>query len=442
MGIAFDSAVLAADPGPRAQVLAALDGALAAADPAAAVRRCLRRRGRALLLGGERLPLPPGRVLVLSLGKAAPAMAQAALEVLAGLEVSGVVVAPTASLPVGPLEVMAGGHPLPDAGSLLAGRRLLSLAAQAGEDDLLLVLVSGGGSALAEVPAPGLTLNDLVAVNRALLDGGIPIAEANTVRRHLSALKGGRLALAASPARLATLLVSDVVGSAPEAIAGGPTVPDPTTFADARAVIDGESAPVPRAVAAFLREGAAGRHPETAKGGSAFSGPVMVIADGAAAARGAAAAAAAVGIDPEVSSASVEGEARKIGGHLAEAARRLPPGRMLVSAGETTVTVRGAGRGGRNQEVALAAAAALAEDRGGALVASFATDGVDGPTDAAGAIGDAGTVERGRALGLDAAAALAENDSFPYLSATGDLLRCGPTGTNVGDLLIAYRPRR
>jgi glycerate 2-kinase len=442
VAVVFDPAVLAADPGPRAEVLAALAGALAAADPAAAVRRHLGRRGQGLLLGQRRVSPPRGRVIVLSVGKAAVAMADAAWKALGGLEVTGMVVAPAAARPVGPLEVVAGGHPLPDAGSLQAGRRLLMLAGQAGSDDLVLVLVSGGGSALAEVPAPGLTLEDLAAANRALLSSGAPITEINTVRRHLSALKGGRLAQAAAPARLATLLVSDVVGSAPETIAGGPTVPDRTTFADALAVVEGRGLTVPAPVANFLREGAAGRRPETPKGGAAFTGPVLVVADGTAAAWGATAAAASRGIEARVSSTTVEGEARLVGARLGEIARGLAPGRMLVSAGETTVTLAGPGRGGRNQEVALAAAVALAGDPGGALVTSFATDGVDGPTDAAGGIGDAGTVERGQARGLDAAAALAENDSLPYLSSTGDLLRCGPTGTNVGDVMIAYRPRR
>lgn len=443
MAVQFDPAVLAADPGPRSEVLAVLAGALAAADPAEAVRRHLRRLGGALALGRRRVSVPRGRVIVLSLGKAAAAMAEAALEALGGLEVTGVLAAPAATArQVGPLGAIAGGHPLPDAGSLRAGHRLLALADDAGENDLVLVLLSGGGSALAEVPAPGLTLEDLVAANRALLGSGAPISEVNTVRRHLSALKGGRLAEAAAPARLITLAISDVVGGAPEAIAGGPTVPDPTTYSDALAVVGRRRPALPDVIAGVLRDGAAGRRPDTPKGGAAFAGPVRVVADGAAAARGAQAAASSRGIDARVSSTAVEGEARIVGTRLGEAARVLLPGRMLISAGETTVTVGGSGRGGRNQEVALAAAIALAGDPRRALAASFATDGVDGPTDAAGGIGDSGTVQRGQARGLAAATALAENDSLPYLSATGDLLRCGPTGTNVGDIMIAYRPRR
>jgi glycerate 2-kinase len=442
MVTAFDPAVLRADPEPRADVLATLAGALAAVDPADAVRRNLRRRDRGLELAGKRVPLPPGRVLVLALGKAAVPMAGAALEALPRVEITGAVAAPGVEGRLGPLELLAGSHPVPDAGSLRAGRRLLDLAREAGSDDLVLVCISGGGSALAEVPAPGLTLDDLAETNRALLHSAVPITGVNTVRRHLSAFKGGRLAEAAAPARLITLALSDVVGSPREAIAGGPTVPDPTTYAAALAVLEEAGITVPPAVLALLREGAAGRRPETAKGGAAFAGPVLVVADGAAAARGAAAAAAARGITARVGSTCVEGEARLVGARLAAYAPGLAPGEMLVTAGETTVTPTGDGSGGRNQELALAAGMALAEDRSGALVVSFASDGVDGPTDAAGGIGDAGTVARGRARGLDAAAALQANDSYPYLAATGDLLRCGATGTNVGDVMLAYRPRR
>jgi len=442
VAVTFDPAVLAPDPGPRADVLAALSGALAAADPAAAVRRSLRRRGGRLWVAGAQMRLPRGRVVVLGLGKAAVAMAGAALEALDGLPVTGAIAAPAAADSVGPLQAIIGGHPSPDAGSLAAGRRLLELAGEAGADDLVLVLVSGGGSALAEVPSPGVALEDLVTVNEALLRSGAPITAVNTVRRHLSALKGGRLAQAAAPARLATLVVSDVVGSPLTAIAGGPTVPDPTTYADALSILERSRMNVPSAVLAVLREGADGRRPETPDSGPAFDGPVVVVTDGAAAARGAAEAAASRDISTRVCSTNVEGEARLVGTRLGEAARRLAPGEMEVHAGETTVTVAGQGTGGRNQEVALAAGMTLAGDPGRSLVASFATDGVDGPTDAAGGIGDAGTTGGGLDRGLDAAVCLAGNDSYRYLAAVGGLLRCGPTGTNVGDVMIAYRPRR
>lgn len=435
MAVAFDPAVLEPDPAPRADVLAALEGALAAADPRTAVARCLARVGRHLEVGGERLPLPKGRVVVLAFGKAGVPMAEAALEVLAGLRIAGLVVAPSLDGPVGPLEGRAGEHPLPGTGSLRAGRRLLALAREAGPDDLVLALVSGGGSALVEVPAPGLTLHDFQAVTRALLAAGAPITELNTVRRHLSSIKGGRLAEAAFPARLATLVLSDVVHSPLEAIAGGPTIPDPTTPADALGLLSARGISMP-AIEKVLRAA----RPRTEATRTICSGPVVIIADGRAAARGAARAARGRGVRAVVRRTAVEGEAAAAGRRLAVQSRALSPGEMAVFSGETTVTVTGPGRGGRNQELALAAGLELAGDAG-PLVASFATDGVDGPTDAAGGFGDGGTAARGRARGLDAAAALAANDSYTFLGATRDRLHCGPTGTNVGDVLIAYRPR-
>jgi glycerate 2-kinase len=437
---AFDQAVLAADPGPRGDVLAALSGAMTAIEPGAAVRRHLRRRRDGLELGGRRLPLPRGQVVILAFGKAAPAMAGAAVGVLAGIPLRGLVVAPGPPQPLPPLEWIPAGHPLPDAASERAGQLLLGLAGAAGAQDLVLVLISGGGSALAEVPAPGLTLEDVEGANRALLRSGVPIWQVNAVRKHLSALKGGWLARVALPARLATLALSDVVGADPATIASGPTVPDPTTFADALSVVESRRLRVSKAVLAALREGAAGRRPETPK--EASSSPFVVVADGAAAAGGAVAAARARGLTARLASASLEGEAGEVGSRLAAAAAALAAGEMAVFAGETTVTVTGGGRGGRNQEVALAAGIALETATGGPLVASFATDGVDGPTDAAGGIGDAGTAARGRRHGLDARSALAGHDSYPYLAACGDLLRCGATGTNTGDVMLAYRPRQ
>jgi glycerate 2-kinase len=437
---AFDQAVLAADPGPRGDVLAVLSGALAAIEPRAAVRRHLRRRRDGLALGSRRLPLPRGQVVILALGKAAPAMASAAVEVLAGIPLRGLVAAPGPPQPLPPLGWIPAGHPLPDAGSERAGRLLLDLAAGAGAEDLVLVLVSGGGSALAEVPAPGLTLEDLETANRALLRSGAPISQVNAVRKHLSALKGGWLARAAAPARLATLALSDVVGADPATIASGPTVPDPTTFADALSVVQSRRLRVPKPVLAALREGAAGRRPETPK--QVSPSPFVVVADGAAAAGGAVAAARARGLTPRLASTVLEGEAEAVGRQLAATAAALAIGEMAVYAGETTVTVTGGGRGGRNQEVALAAGIALETVAGGPLVASFGTDGVDGPTDAAGGIGDPGTAVRGRRHGLDARSALSGHDSYPYLAACSDLLCCGPTGTNTGDIMLAYRPRR
>ena len=328
------------------------------------------------------------------------------------------------------MKVLVGGHPLPDDGSLRAGRALLDLAESAGPDDLVLVLISGGGSALAEVPLPGVSLDDLQVVNLALLRSGAPITEVNTVRRHLSALKGGGLGAAAAPARLASLIVSDVVGSPLEAIAGGPTVPDPTSAEEAIRVLADRGIAPPPAVSRVLH--ASSQTPRRP------IGVASVIADGSIAAHAAAGAAADLGVAARVASTTLQGEARRVGAELAASARDLPPATMAIYAGETTVTVSGSGIGGRNQELALAAGIAL-DGYPDALVASFGTDGVDGPTDAAGGIGDSETIQRGVRLGFDARAALAENDSATYLGATGDQLRCGPTGTNVGDVVVVYR---
>lgn len=430
MPIRFDPAVSTNDPGPRGRLLHVLEAALEAVDPATAMARSLVRDGGNLRVGDREVAVPKGKVVLLALGKASVAMARAAVEVVDGLALTGVVVAPApAQLPG--LEVIVGSHPVPDERSLNAGRRLLDLADSAGPDDLVLALVSGGGSALAEVLVPGVGLDDLRAVTAALLRTGAPITELNTVRRHLSLLKGGGLAAAAVPARVVTLVVSDVVGNPLEVVAGGPTVADPTRPEDALRVIGDRSIDVPSAVAAALenRRAASGEHRE---------GIVAVIADGAVAARAAQAAAVRLGIIADVGSTTLEGIARQVGAELAASALRLEPGTMAVYAGETTVEVRGGGRGGRNQELALAAGIAL-EESPGMLVASVGTDGIDGPTAAAGGIGDLGTVARGVTRGLDARSALDGNDSATYLAAVGDQLRCGPTGTNVGDVMVAYR---
>jgi len=432
MAVRFDPEVLRNDPEHRRRVLEVLSAAVSAVDPVAAVGRHLERFGATLRVGEHEVPVPSGRIVVLAVGKAAVPMARSAVSRLDGLSICGAVAAPEAAEIPG-LEVMVGGHPLPDEGSLRAGRRLLELAHAAGPDDLVLVLISGGGSALAEYPLPGLELADLRAVSDALLRAGAPIAEINLVRRHLSALKGGRLAAAAAPARLAGLVVSDVIGSALEVIAGGPTVPDSTSAAEALDVLSARGVVPPGAVSDVLQHS-----PDDGIGIGAAGGMLSVIADGSMAARAACEEAKRLGLVATLGSTSVEGEAAEVGRTLAEDGRRLAPGVMLIHAGETTVTVSGRGRGGRNQELALAAGIAL-EGHPGILVAGFGTDGIDGPTPAAGGIGDAGTASRGWSAGRDARVALETNDSATFLEATGDQLRCGATGTNVGDLMVVYR---
>lgn len=435
----IDPAVLDNDPVRRPAVVGVLEAAVVAVDPERSVAGSLTVDGGALRIGEHRLPLPPDAVKLLGLGKGAAAMARGAATALAGHPVRGVIATPTPGpVPEG-VELIGGGHPTPTPGSVAAGRRLLEIAGGAAADDLVLVLISGGGSACAEVPAPGITIDDLAAVNRELLASGATIDEINAVRKHLSTLKGGRLAEAAHPARLVTLVLSDVVGNHLTAIASGPTVPDPSTYEDALAVVEQRGLVLPAAVMEHLERGGSGLVPDTPTSGTVFQSAVVeVVGDAAAAAEGARAAADRQGIAARVASTALVGEARVVGASLAAAGLRLEPPGMLIYAGETTVTIRGPGTGGRNQELALAAAMALAGNDS-VVVASLGTDGVDGPTPYAGAIADGATVARGRRAGLDAGAALADNDSSTFLEETGDLLVTGPTGTNVGDVVVVYR---
>jgi len=307
-------------------------------------------------------------------------------------------------------------------------------------------LLSGGGSALLPLPRDGLSLGDMAETTAILLRSGATIIEMNTVRRHLSAIAGGQLARAAAPAWVATLAISDVVGSPPDAIASGPTVPDPSTYADALAVLDryGVTARVPAAARHVLEQGRDGVIPETPKPGEAADGEaaVTIVADNLTAARAAADAARAAGFHTQLLTTYLEGEARQAGLVLAGIARQIaatgdpvPRPACVVCGGETTVTVTGDGRGGRNQELPLAAAASL-DGLPAVLLVGFATDGRDGPTDAAGAAVDGSTFARARRAGFDPVRSLRNNDAYPLLDAIGDLIRTGPTGTNVADLAL------
>jgi hydroxypyruvate reductase len=342
----------------------------------------------------------------------------------------------------------AGGHPTPNAGSEQAGRQALALAASVGADGLLLVLLSGGASAAMAVPAPGISLADKRRTTELLLAGGADIQALNIVRKHLSAVKGGWLA-ACTPGRCRALAISDVVGDDLSVIASGPTVADPTSFADAIAVLErvGGRAIYPDAVVNWLTRGAEGLVPETPKPGDErlARSNASVIGSRADAMQGAAREAAHRGYRVVVRDAPVVGDARQAAQayfSTLEAqfgrggpAQRLPRPVCIVSSGETTVTVAGGGRGGRNQEFALAALDRLAALAPAAL-ASVGTDGVDGPTDAAGAIVDDGSGERAARAGLSPASFLANNNAYEFFAAIDELLITGPTGTNVGDLQI------
>lgn len=387
-------------------------------------------------------PAPAGRLILLAAGKAGASMSAVAVaHYRDSVAIEGLAVTRHGyGEPVAGIEVVEAGHPVPDAAGLAATERALALARSAGPDDLVLVLLSGGGSANWVAPAAGLTLADKAAITRALLRSGAGIGEINALRKHLSRIKGGRLALAAAPARCLTLAISDVPGDDPGVIASGPTVPDPTTLADARAIVAARGIALPPAAAALLADPAS----ESPKPGDpAFArAEYRIVARPAEMIAAAARAAAAAGYEPVVLGADLEGEAREVAvAQGAEAVALRAAGRRaaLISGGELTVTIRGEGRGGPNQEFALALAIALAGAPGIAAVAGD-TDGTDGGTgaadDPAGAVIGPTTLARAKAAGLDPQAALAANDSTTFFAKLGDLLVPGPTRTNVNDCRI------
>lgn len=417
--------------------------ALAAVDPFLALPPHLRMVREIYRTGGF------DRLVVAGFGKAAVPMALAAEEMLGEAVSCGLVIVPhgakLARLP-GRIEVATAGHPHPDRDGVAASRRIVELARDANEKTLLLLLISGGGSALFTAPAQGITLEQKQETSRLLMEAGADILELNTVRKHLSKVKGGRLAALAHPARLFTLAISDVPGDRPDVIASGPAYPDPTSFGDALGVLErlGISEQVPAAVRERLRKGAAGALPETPKPGNpVFSSVTTVIAArNRDAAEAAARAARRKGVRARIMEGEVCGEARQAGQRLAETAlkerERLARGERLclISGGETTVRVVGNGKGGRNQELALAFAMAI-DGKPGITLLSAGTDGIDGPTDAAGGVVDGNTAAVAKAAGLDPCRFLADNDAYSLLDRCAALLRTGPTGTNVMDLQIA-----
>jgi hydroxypyruvate reductase len=461
----------------RQQAVGIMTAALNAVDPEQAVRRHVRREGRWLHVAERRYDLSGfERVFVVGGGKAGSPMAIAVAELLGDRLTAGVVNVKrgyTASVRLSAhdearwqvtfgshlssfgsfrlslppaLDIMEAGHPLPDAAGMAGARRIFGLLGGLTERDLVICLISGGGSALLPLPAPGITLDDLQALADVLLRSGATINEFNSVRKHCSQLKGGQLARRAAPATLVCLILSDVVGSPLDTIASGPTVPDPTTFADAYGVLERYAVleAVPTSVVAFLRRGMAGDVVETPKPGAACFQRVqnLIIGDNRMAAGAALAQARALGFQSQILTTYAEGEAREVAKvcvalakEMVDSGAPLAPPACLILGGETTVTVRGEGKGGRNQELALAAAMAL-DGWERVMIISLATDGTDGPTDAAGAVATGSTLSRAQALGLDAAAHLTNNDSYPFFAALGDLIFTGPTNTNVNDLIL------
>lgn len=410
---------------PRRLLDDAFQAALAAADPAQVL--------------APHLPQPPaGRTVVVGAGKAAAAMARALEGTWPG-PLDGLVVTRYGhGLPCERIEVVEASHPVPDAAGSHAARRILDLAEGVGPNDLLLCLISGGGSALLALPADGIELSDKQAVNKALLASGAAIGEMNCVRKHLSAIKGGRLAVAAHPATVVTLAISDVPDDDPATIASGPTVPDPTSFADARAILAKYGIEPPAAVRRHL-EAAAEETPKAGDprlAGSSF----RLIARPQDSLEAAAEVARAGGVTPLILGADIEGEAREVArvmAGIAKQARRFgqPAAApcLLLSGGETTVTLKSKeGRGGRNAEFLLALAVAL-EGLPGVHALACDTDGIDGSEDNAGARIDPDSLARADARGMDAKALLAANDAYRFFAELGDLIVTGPTLTNVND---------
>jgi len=426
----------------REKARAVFDAALRASDVGPLVRQAL---------AGLDLP-SRGRVLVVGAGKASGAMAAAAEEALGDRVVAGVVAVKDGHLaPTRRVRLLEAGHPVPDQRGVDAARAIRDLAASATADDLVLVLISGGGSALTPAPAPPITLAEKQAFTRLLLRAGADIKQLNAVRKHVSTLKGGQLARAAAPARVEALLLSDVNGDPLDVIASGPTAPDDSTFAEAMRILDrfdirDQVAP---SIVTRLQQGIEGKIAETPKPGDPLFERVRnrIIGNNTVVVDAAAAAARTLGLTPLVLTRTLEGEAVDVGRRFAAMARDLKAGRgpvappcCVIAGGETTVTVRGQGNGGRCQELALAAAIEL-EGLTGAVVLAAGTDGSDGPTTAAGAIADGESARRARAAHVDLAARLADNDSHAALEPLGDLLLTGPTNTNLLDLyLIVVEP--
>lgn len=400
------------------------DVAVAAAQPAAVMRDYLP-------------PVPAGRTLALGAGKAASAMAQAVDAHWQG-ELSGLVVTRYGQArDCGRIDVLEASHPVPDAAGQQAARQILARCDGLTADDLVLCLISGGGSALLSLPGEGISLADKQELNRQLLRCGAGIDEINTVRKHVSAIKGGRLALACHPAQVVTLMISDVPGDDPQLIASGPTVPDPTTAADARAILARYDIEVADSIAQFLQSDAA----ETpAPGDERLAGHQWrIIAAPQLSLEAAANHARQRGVTPLILSDAIEGESREVGKVLGAIARQcklhgqpVAPPCVILSGGETTVSIRGEGRGGPNSECALGMVQALAGEPGITALACD-TDGIDGSEDNAGAVIDEATLTRARGLGLDPAAYLADNDAWSFFDALGDLVITGPTDTNVND---------
>ncbi len=430
----------------RADAVAIFNAAVGSVDAANAILRHVQVTSDVLEVASKEYSLDAfRRVFIWGAGKAVVPMAQAMERLLGPRLTSGLIVTTYGqSQPLEKIRVIEAAHPIPDLAGLQAAQKIVGMARQATDGDLIFFLVSGGASALLPYPIDGLTLSDKQNVTQALLRSGATIGEINTLRRHLSQIKGGKLARLAFPAQVLTLVLSDVIGDGLADIASGPTAPDPTIFADCLEILLKYrlEEKIPPAVRHILERGVRGESGETLKAADPVFTNVhnVIVGSNRLATEAAQLYAANLGYRSMILSNQVAGESREVGKqHVQLLKRRMADTQQrplcVISGGEPTVAVRGDGTGGRNQEFALAAAMEIAGlDR--AVVLSAGTDGIDGPTDAAGGLVDGETVRRGHLHGYDAAPFLARNDAYPYLRATGDLLITGPTQTNVMDIQL------
>ncbi len=436
----------------RQQLREIFSAGLEAVDPRAAVLRAVERRGEDLVVAGRSYALKDyERIFVLGAGKAGAPMARAMEEVLGDRIHQGkITVKYGHTLPLKRVEVLEADHPVPDEQGITATEQVMELARGAGEKDLVFCLISGGGSALLVCPAEGIGLKEIQAVTSELLSCGASIGEINAMRKHLSQVKGGQLARLCAPAKVITLILSDVVGDPLDVIASGPTVPDASSFSDCMGIVEryGLSGKLPGAVMDILGRGLKGSLPENPQEGDPVFQRVQneIVGNNLSAVLAAAQKAEELGYRPLVLSTRMEGETRVVARVHTDIFREVrdtgyPAASPLciLSGGETTVTLKGKGKGGRNMEFSLAAAIHIQGERD-VYFLSGGTDGTDGPTDAAGAYADGSTVERGREMGLDPLRFLEENDSYHYFEKLGDLLITGPTKTNVMDLRVCILP--
>ena len=432
----------------KAEAQQIFEAGLKAVDPKEAVKRLMALKENILQIGEKELDLNEFKhVWAIGAGKGSAAMAQAVEEILGNLVKGGLVIVKYGYLaPLQKIRLEEAGHPTPDENGWRATRELADLLAKMGRKDLVLFLLSGGGSALLPMPVEGITLEEKMATTNLLLKSGASIVEMNTIRKHLSRIKGGQLVRLANPATLVSLVLSDVVGDPLDVIASGPTVGDPSTFQDCRAVIDRYSLreKLPPSVRSYLEAGMKGEVPETPKPNDPiFSNSyTTLVGNNLQALKAAAEKAQVLGYHTLILSSMIEGDTAEAAGfhcallkEIVRSGHPVGPPACLISGGETTVVVRGKGKGGRNLEFALAAALDL-EGLTGVCLLSGGTDGTDGPTDAAGAVVDGDTVARALARALNPGEFLEENDSYHFFQHLDDLLITGPTNTNVMDLRV------